>query len=86
MFHECSDRDDRSLKAKPLFKRMAEASGGVYVEFKPDSSEILREMLSSVAAFSADGVKGVERLGAPKTPEARKLQGRLLLGSGGDRH
>lgn len=86
MFHECADHDDRSLKAKPIFKRMAEASGGVYEEFKPDSGEVLREMLSNVAAFSAGGTRGVERLATPKTPEARRLQGRLLLGSGGDRH
>src|ERR1700685_745770 len=33
VFHECADDDRRSLKAKPVFKRMAEASGGVYVEF-----------------------------------------------------
>ena len=84
IFHECADHDERSLKAKPVFKRMAEASGGQYVEFKPDSGATLREMLTSVAAVSAGGVEGLERLALPKTSEARRLRGRLLLGSGGD--
>ena len=79
MFHECADHDERSLKAKPVFKRMAELSGGVYVEFKPDSGTVLREMLSSVAAFSAAGHEGIRQVGQPFTPEARQLQKRLLL-------
>jgi hypothetical protein len=84
MFHECDDHDQRSLRAKPLFRRMAELSGGMYVEFKPDSSETLRELLSNVAAFSAAGVEGVKRMALPRTSEARQLQGslRLRLGDG----
>jgi len=83
IFHECDDDDRRSLKAKPIFKSMAAASGGEYVEFKPDSSAALHEMLSNVAAFSAGGVEGVRQMPALKTPEARQLQRRLLLGDGG---
>lgn len=79
LFHECSDQDPRSMDAKPLFTRMAEASGGVYVEFKTDSGAVLREVLSSVAAFAAGGVAGVKQVAAAKTPEARQLQGWLLL-------
>ena len=84
MFHECADYDDRSLVAQPVFKRMAELSGGVYVEFKPDSGDVLREMLSSIAAFSAGGIEAVERM-APQTTQAMQLRGhlRLMLGSGG---
>ena len=82
LFHECADHDTRSLKAKPLFKRMAEASGGVYVEFKPDSGAVLREMLTSLAAFSAAGSEGVTQVGRAATPEARRLQGCLLLPDG----
>lgn len=82
MFHECADHDERSLAAKPIFKSMANASGGVYVEFKPDSGAVLREMLANVAAFSAAGVEGVRKIAMPETPEARQLQGRLLLGAG----
>lgn len=82
VFHECADQDERSLLAKPVFRRMAEISGGVYVEFKPDSGEVLREMLSSVAAFSAAGADGFERMALPATAEARQLRTRLLLGSG----
>lgn len=85
VFHEISDDDARSLKARPLFERMAELSGGVYVEFKPDSGAILRELLSSIAAMSAGGVEAVQRLALPTTAEARHLQTRLLLGSGGNR-
>src|SRR5690349_19880798 len=42
VFHECADHDERSIEAKPIFKRMAELSGGIYVEFKPDSGAALR--------------------------------------------
>lgn len=78
VFHECADHDERSLNAKPVFKRMAEASGGVYVEFKPDSGVVLREMLGSVGALAAAGAEGVRQAALPKTPEARQLQTRLL--------
>jgi hypothetical protein len=47
MFHECAGDDARWMAAKPVFESMAELSGGVYVEFEPDSGTILREMLSS---------------------------------------
>lgn len=82
VFHECADHDERSLRAKPVFKRMAELSGGVYVEFKPDSGVVLREMLSSVAVFSVAGSEGVRHVARPKTPEALQLHGRLMLASG----
>jgi aspartate oxidase len=82
MFHECADYDERSLLAKPVFRRMAEMTGGVYVEFKPDSGDVLRELLPTVAAFSAAGAEGVERIAMPVTPEARQLRSRLLLSSG----
>jgi len=85
VFHECADHDEWSLKAKPIFKRMAEISGGVYVEFKPDSGEVLKELLPTVAAFSTSGIEGLDRMALPKTAEARQLQGslRLMLGNGG---
>lgn len=85
VFHECEDRDTRSLEAKPLFNHLAEASGGVYVEFRPDSAEVLRELLSSVAAFSAAGIDGMKQVAPATTPEAQRLQGRLLLGPGAPR-
>lgn len=50
VFHECADHDERSLQAKPMFKRVAGLSGGVYCEFKPDSGAALREMLANVGA------------------------------------
>jgi len=79
IFHECADDDERSLEAKPVFKGMAEASGGVYVEFRPNSGIVLREMLSNVAALAAAGREGVKQVPLPTTPEARQLQERLLL-------
>jgi hypothetical protein len=79
VFHECADDDDRSLSAKPVFKLMAEASGGAYVEFKPDSGTVLRELLASVGAHAAAGVDWVRRAGRVETPQARQLQSRLLL-------
>lgn len=84
VFHECADNNQPSLNAKPVFKAMAEASGGVYVEFKPDSGAVLREVLSSVAAFSAAGIEGVNQIEAPRTPEARQLRRQLMLGPGTD--
>lgn len=85
VFHECADHDEWSLKAKPVFKRLAELSGGVYVEFKPDSGVVLKELLSGVAIFSAAGAEGIERMALPTTPEARQLRGHLCLGSGSKR-
>lgn len=82
LFHECDDHDQWSLSAKPLFKRMAEISGGVYVEFKSDSGDVLKELLPSVAAFSAGGAEGVARLALPRTAEARRLRAKLMLASG----
>jgi hypothetical protein len=84
VFHECDDHDQWSLKARPLFRRMAETSGGVYVEFRPDSGQVLREMLLNVAAFSTAGTEGVQRLALPATPEAKQLRSRLLLSSSGN--
>ncbi len=87
VFHECADHDEWSLRAKPVFRRMAEISGGVYVEFKPDSGEVLKELLPTIAAFSAAGIDGLGRIALPRTSEARKLQGslRLMLGNGNTR-
>jgi hypothetical protein len=84
VFHECDDHDQWSLKAKPLFRRMAEISGGVYVEFRPDSGQALGELLPSIAAFSVAGAEGVQRLAVPVTPEAKHLRSRLLLAAGGN--
>jgi hypothetical protein len=80
MFHECVDHDTRSLEARPVFESMAEFSGGVYTEFRPDSGVTLRELLATVAVFSAGGHEGLERVGQPLTPEARQLRTQLLLG------
>jgi hypothetical protein len=87
VFHECDDHDQWSLNAKPLFRRMAAISGGVYVEFKPGSGETLKELLRNVAAFSAAGVEGLNRMALPKTAEARQLREglRLMLGAGGSK-
>jgi len=79
VFHECSDHDARSLEARPVFKCMAALSGGVYTEFKPDSGAILRELLATVAVFSAAGHEGLKQVGQPLTPEARQLRDSLLL-------
>ena len=79
VFHECSDHDTHSLEARSIFQHMAKVSGGVYTEFKPDSGAILRELLATVAAFSAAGHEGLKQVGQPLTPEARQLRGSLLL-------
>lgn len=85
LFHECDDRNSWSLRAKPLFKAMAKASGGVYVEFKPDSGDVLKELLPTIAAFSAAGVEGLDRIELPQSSQARHLQEslRLMLCDGG---
>ena len=67
IFHEIVDHDSRALDARPVFERMAKLSGGVYAEFKPDSGAVLRELLSTVAAFSAAGHEGVKQVAEPVT-------------------
>ena len=84
LFHECADHDEPSLRAKPVFEGMAKLSGGVYTEFRPDSGAILRELLSTVAVFSAAGRAGLKQVGQPDTAEARKLRGSLLMLHAGD--
>ena len=85
VFHECDDHDQWSMRAKPIFKRLAEITSGLYVEFKPESGTVLQELLSGIAAFSARGIEGVKRLALPVTREEKELRSRLLLalGSGG---
>jgi hypothetical protein len=79
VFHECADDDHASLLAKPIFKGMAEVSGGVYVEFKLNSSDVLRELLIGMGAFVTGGCEGLSQIPRPQTQEARQLQSRLLL-------
>jgi hypothetical protein len=83
IFHEVVGHDSRALDVRPLFQKMAKLSGGVYSEFRPDSGAVMRELLSTVAAFSVAGPAGVKRVAAPVTVPARQLQARLLLGSAG---
>jgi hypothetical protein len=78
VFHEVQDWNQGALEAKPIFKLMAEASNGVYLEFESGSSGQLGELLSSVAAFITAG-EGVKQVGQAVTPQARELQSRLLL-------
>jgi hypothetical protein len=62
-----------------IFERLAGLSGGQYCEFKPDSGAVLRELLSTIAAFSAAGIDGMKQVEPAATAEARQLQSRLLL-------
>lgn len=79
VFHEVVDHDSRALDARPVFERMAKLSGGVYSEFRPDSGAVMRELLSTVAAFSAAGHEGVKQVAQPVTAPARQLQSSLLM-------
>jgi hypothetical protein len=79
VFHECQDNNQRAVNAKPVFKRIADASNGIYAEFEPESGLVLRELLSSVAAFSTARIEGVKEMGQAATPQAQQLQRRLLL-------
>jgi hypothetical protein len=81
VFHECADSDFRSLNAQRVFQCMAETSGGMYCEFKPDSGAVLRDLLASVAAFSAAGSEGVKNIAMAATPTGKLLQQRLFLGA-----
>jgi len=82
VFHECADDNDRALAAKPLFKRLTQASGGLYLELKKDSGAALREALSTIAAFTAGGAEGLTRIALPTSSEVRKLRQSLMLTSG----
>ena len=79
VFHEIRDQDSLALHAQSIFEHMAKVSGGVYAEFRPDSGAILRELLSTVAAFSASGHEGVKQVAQPVTAAARQLRGNLLM-------
>lgn len=72
-----SDTDADSLQAKAVFKRLAALSNGVYSEFRSDSGSVVRELLASVAAFSAMGREGLKQVGQPLTAEGRHLQNSL---------
>lgn len=83
VFHDLAGNDpDAVERAEPLFRRMAEVTGGAYSPFGEGSAAALRELLSTVAAFSAGGVETLKQVAQAKTPEARQLQARLLLGPG----
>ena len=86
IFHECGGTDEQFTWAQSIFRRMAEVSGGVYAEFKPDSGEALKEMLASIAAYATQGLSGLERLSIPATAPARQLRAgmRLMIGAGTD--
>jgi hypothetical protein len=80
MFHDHGGRDPYDVaEAKPVFETMAEASHGAYCAFGAGSAAAMRELLSTVAAFSAAGIEGVIRCPEVTTAEARELQSQLLL-------
>jgi len=86
VFHDLAGNDPDAVKrAEPVFRRMAEVSGGAYSAFGEGSAAALRELLSTVAAFSSGGAAAVQRIEPVTTPQAKQLQARLLLGPGGDR-
>lgn len=84
IFHECAARDTYAVQAREPFMRLAELSGGVYTKFTLQSGATLNEMLAGIAAYSTQGLRGLQRLAAPATPAARQLHAglRLMLGSG----
>jgi hypothetical protein len=84
LFHECAAGIPATMQSAPIFKSVADLSRGIYTRFNGSSAAALKEMLSSIAAFSTAGIRGVERLALPATTEARQLRSnlRLMLGSG----
>ena len=81
VFHDYSGRNVQGVEAAgPVFQYMAELSHGAYCQFGTGSAAALRELLSTVAAFSTAGIEGVKQVQKEVTsPEARELQSRLLL-------
>jgi hypothetical protein len=81
LFHDLNGRDVEAARAAaPIFAHIAEASGGAYCPFGTASAGALREALASLAVFSTAGAEGVKQIEAPRTPGARLLQARLMLG------
>ena len=80
VFHE--GKGDLGFMERGTLEAIANASGGVYCPFDAGSGEALRELLSTVAAFSAAGCEGVKRVGLPVTVEGQELRARLLLPAG----
>lgn len=84
--HDYAGRDTEAVEAAgPVFERLAEVSGGAYCQFGTVTAVLaLRELLSTVAAFSVAGSEGLKQVEPATTLEARQLQSRLLLlGPGG---
>lgn len=80
MFHDWAGRNSADVEqAAPVFEAMAEWTHGAYCRFGAGSAAALRELLSTVAAFSAGGVEAVKQVQPATTPEALQLQTRLLL-------
>lgn len=80
VFHDLAGADRGAAKrAEPVFRQLAETSGGAYCTFGEGSAAALREMLSTVAAFTSAGVEGIEQMPAAMTAEAKQLHKRLLL-------
>jgi hypothetical protein len=85
VFHDYGGRDVQAVEAAgPEFEYLAELTGGAYCRFGAGAAAALRELLSTVAAFSAGGIEAVKQVPRISTPEARQLRTRLLLGPGGD--
>ncbi len=80
VFHECGRHGEWS--AQEIFEAIAEQSGGAYCPFGAESADALRELVSTVAAFSAAGTEGVRRIGQAVTVEGQQLRARLLLPAG----
>ena len=75
MFHECADHDERSLKAKPVFKRMAEPAAASMSSSSPIAAWCCGKCRQCRGARGG-GSRGGRQVALPKTPEARELQGR----------
>ena len=52
----------RSRRRGRLFEYMAELSHGAYCPFGTGSAAAMRELLSTVAAFSTAGIEGVKQV------------------------
>ncbi len=85
VFHDYGGNDAEAVeRSGPVFELLTELSHGAYCQFGAGSAAALRELLSTVAAFSAGGVEAVKQVHQVTTTEARQLQTRLLLLGAGE--
>lgn len=66
-------QEGRDPTAEPVFRRIAELTGGAHCRFDAGSALQLKELLAAVATYAAGGLKALENLGRERGGAALQL-------------